>query len=381
MPIKFLGRVIDSSLSDKEQVLKLVEKVQSGLNIIDKSGHYGVDKVWILQFLLLPQLRWLLMIYEVSICIASSLDRTVSKFIRKWLGLHQSLSPIALYSKLSPCPLPIASLVSIEKSAKAGALLQLRDSSDPFVASNVPSLYAGRKFSPAKAVEDAESILYFQQLLGSPAKGRAGLGFIPRVPIPEKGTKEHRKLVCDTIFEEHDKQLLEDTIQKYSAAASKKDPESPISASSLQLHWIYWCDFIRNDLSWKAIWAMGADLMRFAIQSTFNTMSCPKNMVRWRESSDPSCDLCGYAPCTIPHILSGCKFSLNAGRYTFRHDSVVNVLVTALREVISSKKSHSSTAPKDIQFVKAGAKLSNRKKKQATGLLDIRLKIGFFIVT
>ena len=68
-------------------------------------------------------------------------------------------------------------------------------------------------------------------------------------------TKEHRKLVCDTIFEEHDKQLLEDTIQKYSAAASKKDPEAPISASSLQLHWIYWCDFVRNDLSWKAIWA------------------------------------------------------------------------------------------------------------------------------
>ena len=51
MPIKFLGRVIDSSLSDKEQVMKLEEKVKWGLNIIDKSGHYGVDKVWILQFL------------------------------------------------------------------------------------------------------------------------------------------------------------------------------------------------------------------------------------------------------------------------------------------------------------------------------------------
>ena len=62
MPIKFLGRVIDSSLSDKEQVMKLEEKVKSGLIIIDKSGHYGVDKVWILQFLFLPQLRWLLMI-------------------------------------------------------------------------------------------------------------------------------------------------------------------------------------------------------------------------------------------------------------------------------------------------------------------------------
>ena len=83
-----------------------------------------------------------------------------------------------------------------------------------------------------------------------------GLGFIPCVPFPEKGTKEHRKIVCDTIFEEHD------TIQKYSTAASRKDTEAPISGSSLRLHWIYWCNFVRNDLSWKAIWTMRVDLIR-----------------------------------------------------------------------------------------------------------------------
>ena len=120
-------------------------------------------------------------------------------------------------------------------------------------------------------MEDAESILYFRELLGSPAKGRMCLGYIPQPPFPEKNTKEHRNIVCDTLFEVHDKQVLEDTVQKYSETASKKDSLVFQKFNTLQLHWIYLCDYIRNDLSWKAIWAMGPDLMRFAIQATFNT--------------------------------------------------------------------------------------------------------------
>ena len=368
-PIKFLGRVIKESLSDKDQVGELISKVESSLIVIDKSLHLGVNKVWILQNLLLPQLRWLLMIYEISISVTASLERKISKYIRKWFGLSQSLSPIALYSKLSPCPLPISSLVGIEKTAKAGALLQLRDSADTLVSGVSPSLRAGRTWSVVDAVSDAESILYFRKLLGSPAKGRCGLGYIPRVPLAPKGTKEHRKAVCDTLFEEHDKQLLQDTIQKYANAASKGSPQSN-EIVTLQLHWSYWCDYIRNDLSWKAIWAMGPDLMRFAVQSTFNTMSCPKNEVRWKESADPSCDLCSHSPCTIPHILSGCQFSLNSGRYTFRHDSVVKVMVDAIINVINKKKSSPPTPSKVIKFVKAGAKEVARKKRPPTGILD-----------
>ena len=75
MPIKFLGRVIKESLSDKNQVGELIDKVESSILVIDKSFHLGVNKVWILQNLLLPQLRWLLMIYEISISVTASLER------------------------------------------------------------------------------------------------------------------------------------------------------------------------------------------------------------------------------------------------------------------------------------------------------------------
>ena len=127
--------------------------------------------------------------------------------------------------------------MGIEKTAKAGALLQLRDSADPLVSGTSPSLRAGRTFSIADAVKDAESILYFRELLGSPAKGRCGLGYIPRVPLAPKGTKEHRKAVCDTLFEEHDKQLLDDTIQKYANATAAKGSPHNNKLVTLQLHW------------------------------------------------------------------------------------------------------------------------------------------------
>ena len=364
MPIRFLGRIVDASLSDTQQAIKLREKVESCLILIDKSRHFGINKVWILQFLLLSALRWLLMIYEISISFTYSLEQKISKYIRNWMGLHRTLSPIALYSKQSPCPLPISSLVGIEITAKAGALLKLRDSADVCVSSNVPMLYAGRVWSPADSVKDAESILYFRELRGNPATGRLGLGYIPCIPFPEKDTKEHRKIVCDTVFEEHDKRLLLDTYDRYNKASPEGQPHQ-----SLQLHWMSWCDYIRNDFSWKAIWAMGPDLLRFAIQSTFNTMSCPKNQVCWKESPDASCQLCSRSPHTIPHILSNCPFSLDTGRYTFRHDCVVKILVKAISDQLHKKNMEKPT-PKEIKFVRKGELKPKATKKPILGILD-----------
>ena len=93
-------------------------------------------------------------------------------------------------------------------------------------------------------------------------------------------------------------------------------------------------------------------------------------MIRWKESSDPSCELCSYSPCKIPHILSGCPFSLKSGRYTFRHDSVVEALVKVLNEEILKKKTEKVKVSKAIKFVKAGVKPLSKRKKEFTGILD-----------
>ena len=126
-PVRFLGRTIDSSLSDVSRQDFIKTKVDSALVTLDKSYHLGINKVWILQFLLLQQVRWLLMIYEIPVSFAECLEQSVSKHIRKWMGLHPTVTNIALYSKRSPRPFPITSLTSLLKSANVSCHLQLRD--------------------------------------------------------------------------------------------------------------------------------------------------------------------------------------------------------------------------------------------------------------
>ena len=84
-PVKFLGRIIDGSLTDRKSIDELQKKLLQGLSIIDKSFFTGVQKVWILQHLLIPRIQWALLIYEVSFTLVSTLQQKVSVYIRKWL--------------------------------------------------------------------------------------------------------------------------------------------------------------------------------------------------------------------------------------------------------------------------------------------------------
>ena len=144
MPVRFLGRIIDGSITDRKSVDELAEKLSDGLKIIDKSPFKGTQKLWILQHLLIPRIQWPLPIYEVPMSVAMRLEQKVSTYIRKWLHLHQSTTNLCFYSSTSPCPLPINSLTSILKSCKITGHLFLRDSKDPLVAASNPVLKSGR---------------------------------------------------------------------------------------------------------------------------------------------------------------------------------------------------------------------------------------------
>ena len=112
-PVQFLGRTISDALSDKCKVDSLTLALTKGLGIIGNYGHRTFQK---LQHLLVPRLRWPLLIYEVPIFVVTKLEQKISCCVRKWLRLHNATTNISLYSSSSPCPLPIKSLLSIMKS-------------------------------------------------------------------------------------------------------------------------------------------------------------------------------------------------------------------------------------------------------------------------
>lgn len=85
--IKFLGQLIDHTLSDRKAIDESEQKLSDGLLLIDKSFLSKSAKLWVLQHLLIPRIKWHLMIYEIPHYRAVILKRSISKYIRKWLAL------------------------------------------------------------------------------------------------------------------------------------------------------------------------------------------------------------------------------------------------------------------------------------------------------
>ena len=212
-PIRFLGRIIDGSISDRKAIDELEKKLLDGLTILDKSCFKGPQKLWIMQHFLIPRIQWSLLIYEVPISVAVRLEQKTSSFIRKWLNLHHSTTNICFYSSSSPCPLPIKSLTSIFKSCKISGLLLLRDSKDPLVSGNRPNLKSG-SWNANWAVRSAESELNFRKLRGPTQFGRAGIGTTSHKPIPnDKHSHEYRKLISKTSKEIDEESQLARALQ------------------------------------------------------------------------------------------------------------------------------------------------------------------------
>ena len=79
--------------------------------------------------------------------------------------------------------------------------------------------------------------------------------------------------------------------------------------------------------------------------------------------------LCSKDVCTITHILGACKISLQQGRYTCRHDTVLHKIIESLKSFILNIKQTVPISPKSfIKFVKKGTKVP-RKRTPPVGIL------------
>ncbi|XP_069136759.1 uncharacterized protein [Argopecten irradians] len=274
-PIKCLGKWFDANLNDSNNIRRLQGQVKEGLGAIDKIRLPGKFKALLFQYGLLPRLTWPLIFYEVTKTTVKALERTISKFLRRWLAVPPSFT---------------------SRRERGG------------------------KWSESNAVEAAEIRLSHQDIVGTTCVGRQGLGtsHVLRWGTSDKAGK--RKMVQDDI------RKMEEEIRK-----------AKVVEMGAQGAWTRWGTTDRR-LSWSDIWRMEPCRIQFLLRSVYDLLPSPTNLHRWGLTETPDCPLCNR-PGNLAHVLSGCNVVLTRGRYKWRHDKVLKELANILeRERIKKRK-------------------------------------------
>ena len=89
---------------------------------------------------------WLLLKYEIATITVEAIERKVSGYLRRWLGVPPSFTSIGLYSNSIQLNLPISSVVEDLKVAKCRLVMTLRDSADNKIAGAGIQTRTGRKW-------------------------------------------------------------------------------------------------------------------------------------------------------------------------------------------------------------------------------------------
>ena len=235
--------------------------LEEWLTKIDKSGLPGQFKAWLFQHAVLPWILWPLLVYDIPITTTESLERAISSRLRRWLGLPRCLSGAALYGNSNALRLPSSSLVEAFKITKTRELLQYTESEDPNVAAAGIQIRSGRKWSAKRELQVVEERLRHKAILGSIAKGRAGLGVFPSTHTNSAKGKER----CQLIQEE-----VREGVEEVSYCK--------MVGLSQQGAWTRWEDVEKKRITWSDCWRLDFSEIRFLIKSVYDVLPSPTNL-------------------------------------------------------------------------------------------------------
>ncbi|GFN82030.1 polyprotein [Plakobranchus ocellatus] len=98
--------------------------------------------------------------------------------------------------------------------------------------------------------------------------------------------------------------------------------------------------------------------------SVYDLLPSNANLVRWGKKDDPTCPLCQGRQST-EHELSSCKVVLSQGRYTWRHNRVLQELASLINT--AEGEIHPSSTSSKVKKWHGGSITINTRRK---GLLD-----------
>ena len=342
-PIKYLGKIYNGSLNDREQTEETGKELRRNLKKLDRCRVPGKYKAWMLQHMVLPRLMWPLTIYQVPATKVTEMQRLITAKLKKWLGLPRSLSVECFYTTSGKLQLPFSDLEEEMKAAKARLLTTLEEAKDPCVSNAGIQVDGGRKADTAQSIKEAREKLKMEQIAGIPNRGREGLGMKPKKHFNSGSKTEKRNMIVEKVREaEEERRTVKMT---------------GLAKQGSHMRW----EVPARKLSPREVVMMPEDRLKFLVKSVYDLLPTPQNKSIWFGEEEARCRQCGENG-SLTHILSGCKVALADGKYKWRHDQVLKEIALSVDE----KRRKHNAAPGEkgggkIDFIRSGEK----KKKAA----------------
>ena len=267
------------------------------LNNLDQSPIRREFKLWIYKRYMVPSFHFHLAVNNITESTCNKMQATTMKKIKQWLDLTSSTTTTIIHH---PNGIDIPSILELRTKAKLVFLSTINTSQDPMI-TELGSLLTNKSFLSSQGIPDASTLLQ---------KGRNSITSIGKRQLSNHGKKVFRQHGLET----WDSKLEQLTVQwKF------------LDITELEA---------RNGV-WNRIQAgLPAGQLSFLLRAGSDTLPTPLNLKRWRMRIDSRCALCSHHLPTTHHILSACPIALEQGRYTWRHDSTLNLLVKGLRTAL-----------------------------------------------
>eukprot|EP01116_Phalansterium_solitarium_P012518 TRINITY_DN288_c0_g1_i4.p1 TRINITY_DN288_c0_g1~~TRINITY_DN288_c0_g1_i4.p1 ORF type:complete len:1252 (-),score=337.45 TRINITY_DN288_c0_g1_i4:506-4261(-) len=335
-PFKFLGMFVSHDLTDTYAREKLSATLNTLLELVDARPLSGWMKVWLYNYYVATKLSWMLMIYDLPLGVIEDLEATCNRYLKKWFGLTtQGAVTEVMYLKQTHHGRSVHSMVTLYKRLQAIKLHLLANSRDGAVKQMFERQKAkvrnmSRKYDAFKDFEQKETFLLNSEALNEQVRRRSGLGHRDRQEHkPVLSAAARRRLISEHIADVDDQARVKRLREK-----------------QMQGRFVDWNSVMGRDFSWRRLFtgAISDNVLNFAINAQLHTLPSESNKRRWQmipvdshcrlklvpENGSPALDTCGTPNPTEMHVLCSCPGALTQGRYTWRHNSVLLVIKSAL---------------------------------------------------
>ena len=299
---KFLGKTIGtSSLATRKLASDdMRQQILLYLQRIDDCPVRGEYKVWILKNFVTSVLHFHIAVERLSTSSTASFQSLILKSVKRWLNLPRNCTPGTVFH---PDVLDLPFLPHFKDSAKLSYILAIERSMDPLIVELRHSVLTPDVQDVSRAVFDALS-----------------------------AAKTSVANIHSTTFKSNARNNLRSTHVNYW--------NSSFEPLTVQNKFLDIVSLEQECPLWKKLmYGLPEKQLSFLICAGCDTLPTPLNLARWNIIVNPACLLCRSTQPTTNHVLTGCSVALAQGRYTWRHDSVLQVLVQGLqKDLVSSHK-------------------------------------------